>query len=63
MQHPYCPLGVSNVTTDPPFILLVLPLDTSPAILKLPDSSFDATMKTGKYTLDELPLKSEPNLS
>ena len=48
----------SNVTTGPPFILLVLPLDASPTILKLPDSSFDATTKTGKYTLDKLPLKS-----
>jgi len=50
--------GASNVTTGPPFILLILPFDAPAAILKLPDSSFDATTKTGKYTLDKLPLKS-----
>ena len=48
----------SNGTTGPPFVLLILPLDAPPTILKLPDSSFDATTKTGKYTLDKLPLKS-----
>jgi hypothetical protein len=49
--------GGSNVTTGPPFVLLILPFDASPAVLKLPDSSYDATTKTGNYKLDELPLK------
>ena len=48
----------SNVTTGPPFSLLILPLDAPPTILKLPNSSFDAMTETGKYTLDKLPLKS-----
>ena len=48
----------SNVTTGPPFVLLILPLDAAPTILKLPDSCYDATTKTGKYTLDKLALKS-----
>jgi len=49
--------GGSNVTTGPPFVLLVLPFDATPAIVKIPDSSFDPTTKIGKYTLDKLPLK------
>lgn len=48
----------SNVTTGPPFELLILPFDAPPAIFKLPDSSYDATTKTGRYTLDKLPMKS-----
>jgi len=39
-------------------VLLILPFDASPAIFKLPDSSYDPTTKTGSYTLDKLPLKS-----
>ncbi len=50
--------AASNGTTGPPFVLLILPLDGSPTILKLPDSSFDATAKSGKFTLDKLQLKS-----
>jgi hypothetical protein len=46
------------VTTGPPFVLLILPFDARPAILNLPDSSYDATTKTGNYTLVKLPLKS-----
>ena len=50
--------GASDVNTGPPFILFILPFDVPPAIVKLPDSSFDATMKTGNHTLDKLPLNS-----
>lgn len=50
--------GASNVTTGPPFVLLILPLDAPPIIVGLPNSAFDPTTKTGKYTLDKLPLKS-----
>ena len=50
--------GASNVTTGPPFFLLILPLDAPPTIVSLPNSAFDPTTKTGKYALDKLPLKS-----
>ena len=50
--------GAPNVTTGPPFVLLVLPFNAPPAIVSLPDSSYNAGTKTGKYTLDKLPLKS-----
>jgi hypothetical protein len=50
--------GGSNITTGPPFILLVLPLDAPPTIIRIPDSAFDPTTNTGKYTLDKFPLKS-----
>jgi len=46
--------GGPNQTTAPPFTLLVLPLDGSPTILRLPDSSFNPVTKTGQYTLDKL---------
>ena len=58
MQPIYLHLGAPNVTTGPPLVLLVLPFDAPPVIISLPDSSYNAATKTGKYTLDTLPLKS-----
>jgi hypothetical protein len=50
--------GGPDVTTGPPYVLLILPFDTHPTILKLPNSTYDTTTKIGNYTLDKLPLKS-----
>lgn len=49
--------SASNVSAGPPFVLLLLPFDAPPAIFNLPDASYDAATKTGKYTLDKLPFK------
>ena len=49
--------GGLNVTTGSPWVLLILPFDTQPVIVDLPDSSYNNATKIGNYMLDNLPLR------
>ena len=50
--------GGLDLTTSPAFTLLILSFDAQPAIMQIPDSTYDNTANTGNYTLEPLPLKS-----